>query len=847
MCVFHQESYITLLKLLITSISVKANIKKETTDILIITSKSFQPLIQKELEAFNLPLHYYILDLYTLMESSCCKLKIFQYNEIDKYQKILYLDTDVLINSDVNVLFDIEISSEKLHALEEGNIGHDYNYWGKQFFDFTKFNSNSPAFSAGVFYFMNSLSIKKLFEDTNAHIATYLIENKPIPVCLDQPFLVYNSFIQDKYENQFMKKYLENNPSIVNYEKIIYHFPGGPGHYASKYEKMTSFWEKMKYNIFDTILSNNFTMVSKERLTNLYKQCDKFRNTNYSFVECGVAKGGCLALMAHIGGETNRIYGFDSFEGMPNITEKDLDNHNNPKVYVGNNLSGGIENVYKTFKTLNINMKNVNLIKGFFKDTMNVQENIENIGEICVLRLDGDWYESNMICFDKLYDKVIVGGIIIIDDYGHWVGAKRATDEFRNKHNILTPLIQTDYTEYYWVKEEQNYSELCILGQKYNVDKSPFFGNHTYTPEYHKLLKDIRNNVDKVLEIGIGNIPLMSGLTHSSYKPGASLRMWRDYFPKANIIGCDILKDVLFNEERISTFLTDQSNIISLNNLMTSIGNNIDLIIDDGSHIQEHMVTSFITLWKNIKYNGIYIIEDIHISFFDRIMKLNDEFNLFDAKCIMAYKGKFVSDNFVVFKKLHIFDTRNEMLKYYCDKLSNPKILEIGVFKGELLDYLVKNCNLKSIDAVDLFEGVTCSGNADGNDVVYYDVGKSYLELLEKYKDTPNINIHKSNSINFLQNQEDNSYDIIYIDGDHSYNGVKNDLFNAYRTIKNGGYIMGHDYEMNMKKTKNIYNFGVQQAVDEFCIKYNQTIEAKALDGCVSYCINIKNNKFICI
>ena len=228
--------------------------------------------------------------------------------------------------------------------------------------------------------------------------------------------------------------------------------------------------------------------------------------------------------------------------------------------------------------------------------------------------------------------------------------------------------MQTDYTEHYWIKTKDNYySELCILGKKYNVDKSPFFRNHTYTPEYHKLLKDIKNNIENVLEIGVGNIPLMSGLTSSDYKPGASLRMWRDYFPKANIFGCDILKDVLFNEERISTFLTDQSNIISLNNLMTSIGNNIDLIIDDGSHIQEHMVTSFKTLWKIIKYNGLYIIEDIHISFFDRMMKLNDEFSIFDAKCIMAYKGKFVSDNFVVFKKINIFDTRNEMLKYYCD------------------------------------------------------------------------------------------------------------------------------------------------------------------------------------
>jgi hypothetical protein len=51
---------------------------------------------------------------------------------------------------------------------------------------------------------------------------------------------------------------------------------------------------------------------------------------------------------------------------------------------------------------------------------------------------------------------------------------------------------------------------------------------------------------------------------------------------------------------------------------------------------------------------------------------------------------------------------------------------------------------------------------------------------------------------------------------------------------------MGHDYEMNMKKAMNNYNFGVKQAVDEFCILHNQTIISKALDGCVSYCIHIK-------
>ena len=220
---------------------------------------------------------------------------------------------------------------------------------------------------------------------------------------------------------------------------------------------------QIKYEIINSILSFSCSMVSKERLLNLYTQCEKFRNTNVSFVECGVARGGCLALMAYIAGDNNKIYGFDSFEGMPNVTEKDLGDYNKSDVYndyggVGCNLSGGIESVFNTFQILDVDMKNVILIKGFFKDTLNVSENIENIKEIGVLRLDGDWYESTMIGLDKLYDKVVIGGAIIIDDYGHFIGAKRATDEFRTKRNISAPLIQTDYTEHYWIKSEDTIS-----------------------------------------------------------------------------------------------------------------------------------------------------------------------------------------------------------------------------------------------------------------------------------------------------------------------------------------------------------------------------------------------------
>ena len=183
--------------------------------------------------------------------------------------------------------------------------------------------------------------------------------------------------------------------------------------------------------------------------------------------------------MKNYAGKNNKIFGFDSFEGMPDITDKDLFKNkssgnkfagkflkcniikhffkemeftDNPKKWVNVNVSGGIENVYKTFSILNLNMTNVFLIKGFFQNTMNLQENIDNIGEIAILRLDSDWYESTMFCLEKLYTKVVNGGVIIIDDYGCFVGAKNATDDFRKRFMIKSLLIKTDKDEYYWIK-----------------------------------------------------------------------------------------------------------------------------------------------------------------------------------------------------------------------------------------------------------------------------------------------------------------------------------------------------------------------------------------------------------
>ena len=189
---------------------------------------------------------------------------------------------------------------------------------------------------------------------------------------------------------------------------------------------------------------------------------------------------------------------------------------------------------------------------------------------------------------------------------------------------------------------------------------------------------------------------------------------------------------------------------------------------------------------------------------------------------------------------MKFFETRKEMMKHYCSLCAKPDILEIGIFKGEFFDFLITECNHNNVDGVDLFRGIVGSGDHDGNNMSQCDMDLKYHELKKKYEKQESINLYKSYSHDYLASCPDNKYDIIYIDADHSYNGVKRDIELAYLKVKNGGYITGHDYELNMDKCKHNWAFGTKQAVDEFCEKYNQKIIAKGNDGCVSFTIQVQ-------
>lgn len=211
-----------------------------------------------------------------------------------------------------------------------------------------------------------------------------------------------------------------------------------------------------------------YTMVGYKRLSNVYEiaKIIEEKKTKGAFVECGVWKGGCIAAMAFIAqkaGSDRKIWLFDSFEGLPEPTADDgkvakdyAQNRAGGKLETINKCVGPLEDVKEVFfNILKINQNNVVIKKGWFQDTLPKEKNY--IGTISVLRLDGDWYESTKVCLDNLYNNVIIGGYIILDDYGHWEGAKKALDEFFIEKKISPELIKIDYTGVYFQKP--NYVE----------------------------------------------------------------------------------------------------------------------------------------------------------------------------------------------------------------------------------------------------------------------------------------------------------------------------------------------------------------------------------------------------
>jgi len=206
------------------------------------------------------------------------------------------------------------------------------------------------------------------------------------------------------------------------------------------------------------------------------------------------------------------------------------------------------------------------------------------------------------------------------------------------------------------------FDKLCTL---YGTDKGflEFEGTKpygyrplTYSTVYHNLFDHCKENINLVFECGIGtnDINIRSNMTASS-KPGASLRVWKNYFPKAQIYGADIDDKILFQEERIFTFQVDQLNSLSIEKMWSNINkSNFDLIVDDGLHTSEAGFNLFLNSFEKLRSGGIYIIEDVHYSYLrDLTIKLNNynpEVIILQNKFFNQYNIK--SNNLILIRKL---------------------------------------------------------------------------------------------------------------------------------------------------------------------------------------------------
>jgi 8-demethyl-8-alpha-L-rhamnosyltetracenomycin-C 2'-O-methyltransferase len=184
---------------------------------------------------------------------------------------------------------------------------------------------------------------------------------------------------------------------------------------------------------------------------------------------------------------------------------------------------------------------------------------------------------------------------------------------------------------------------------KYKMDKNIASGCHNYIPGYTELFEKKRNNVKKMLEIGIGSVEngQMSGVINYGYKTGNSLKCWNEYFPNATIYGVDIYEHNELNTENIIIFKADQSNETDLTNIIKTINDSLDIIIDDGSHLGEHQIFSFLFLNKWLSKGGIYVIEDIQPNNIDKFLDLS----IFPKDSI-----NYIKDNFII----QYFDTRKD-------------------------------------------------------------------------------------------------------------------------------------------------------------------------------------------
>jgi hypothetical protein len=202
----------------------------------------------------------------------------------------------------------------------------------------------------------------------------------------------------------------------------------------------------------------DYTMTSAERIVSLIRAVEylNYNNIKGDYVECGVWKGGsiaaCLLTLIKLSNEEAKIWLYDTFEGMNEPTDHDLDLNGklaSERMFVEDQetswlwAKADLDLVKRNVKKFGYPQKNIEYVKGMVETTLTLDRVPEKIS---FLRIDTDWYESTKIELEVLYPKLVSGGVLIIDDYGHWGGCRKAVDEYFENQEFKPFFSRIDYT-----------------------------------------------------------------------------------------------------------------------------------------------------------------------------------------------------------------------------------------------------------------------------------------------------------------------------------------------------------------------------------------------------------------
>ena len=814
-CIFNQEKYVEMAYLLLDSIFLYGCLD-DKTNILIYTSTQFMNIIRQNsifIENED-KIIFEINDTYNNIDKACkARLDLFNLSSINSvnlssinsvnlsstsellptselapltYTKILYLDTDILVKGDINKIFSI-IEEDILYTLEEGQLTDDDNWYGGKtlFGDEVNNYEDKSAFTSGILLFNNCENIKNLF--------SFIIEdiqNRPHTFGgYDQPYIVYNAFKNNCYNNKILKQYAVNNDQNAHSDKIIHHFPGGPGIYAHKIQYM---------NIFLDNIKNKNMVHNGASIYNAGKP--PIKNTKFPLVAICVSYNYFDALQFTL--PVNYLH----FDKIYLITQEDdiqtiefCKNFNNVCIFFYNFKNNGKK--FDKFGALNFMQKIV----------------YEECPESWYLIIDSDIVLPNnfidILYKEKLNSKCIYGGIR---------NNLLKTSEFLDKRAIINDINNINFPNnniLHWKNQPpsilgcfQLYKKKCLYDITY--DNAEGFGDY----QFGHINFDIFCHLENIIYFHIGPGFVNWGGKVESFIDDINISIDDIYYiykREFNNIYYDKQCNIYYNKNSLKYIVQiggpfNRREALNEEFFNIIVSSNSQLVSSNTIHLN---LEKFRILNKLIEDYNIYIIKYLYVDDCNILLDLN-LFNIRPINIIFKNRDEVQISTILKHFNLYGYDieeqtetdihiklfksvnneddinTCSEQMRYdsydFFKNKYNCSIAEIGAYKGYSTKILSKI--FSKVYAVD-------------NNVEWINFNKNLN------KDSNNIkyiifDIYANSSWDILPD----NIQVAFIDADNSYYGAKSDILNSIERFTDLKYIILGNYGLSAD---------VRQIVDE--------------------------------